>query len=104
MRLLVACPSWLFLVDSVTHEIEVVEHLGSEYYGISWDSAGNLCLSHSGLDNDNMLSVEDYVNSEVGVLTLGQRQRIGCLSTPHQLLCHDRYVIATNTGRNCLTV
>jgi hypothetical protein len=104
MRLLVACPSWLFLVDSVTHEIEVVEHLGREYYGISWDLAGNLCLSHSGLENDNMLSVEDYVNSEVGVLTLGQRQRIDCLSTPHQLVCHNQYVVATNTGRNCLTV
>jgi hypothetical protein len=104
MRLLVACPSWLFLVDSVTHEIDVVEHLRNEYYGISWDLQGNLCLSHSGLDNDNMLSVEDYVNSEVGTLTLGQRQRTGCLSTPHQLLCHEQFVIATNTGRNCLTV
>jgi hypothetical protein len=104
MRLLVACPSWLFLVDSVTHEIDVVEHLRSEYYGISWDSQSNLCLSHSGLDNDNMVSVEDYVNSEVGALSLGHSQRFGSLSTPHQILCHEQYVIATNTGRNCLTV
>ncbi len=104
MRLLVACPSWIFVVDSVTHEIEVVEHGRGEYYGISWDRIGNLCLSHSGLDNDNMVSLEDYVNSEVGRLSLGAQTRNHCLSTPHQLVCHEEFVVVTNTGRNCLSV
>lgn len=105
MRALVACPHRLLLVDVATREVTVLEDHRPEYYGVSWTHDGlNLCLSHSGIDNGAIQSLEDYVSAERGTISLGARQTGEALTQPHQLLCTPEHVIAANTGRNCLTV
>jgi hypothetical protein len=44
------------------------------------------------------------MDSERGWLSYGQRQGPPSLSVAHQILCAGDRVIATNTGRNCITV
>lgn len=104
MKLLVSSPHRLFLVDSITHDVKVVEQHRQEYYGISWTKAGQLVLSHSGLNNAALLTFEDYAQSEKGRLSLDQKSVPDCLSQPHQLLCLPNHILTANTGRNCLTV
>ncbi|MCA9198427.1 MAG: hypothetical protein KDA87_12860 [Planctomycetales bacterium] len=105
MKALVACPLHLLEVDLDTHAVRRVESHRPEYYGVSWSHAGDrLILSHSGLNNEKMASLESYMDSEVGFLsTNGVAGAIG-LSQPHQIVCTEQHVIATNTGRNSLTV
>ena len=105
LRALVACTQKLLLVDLTTHRVEVVEDHRPEYYGISWpESGGPLCLSHSGLDNCTLIGLEDYVNSETGWISCGPRSSAPFLSQPHQILCVAPYILATNTGRNCISL
>jgi hypothetical protein len=105
MRLLVACPHRLFLVDTADRSVKVVEDQAPEYYGISWTPDGQqLATIHSCIDNASLATLEDYVESERGYLRLGQRTGVQGLSQPHQILCTDEHIIITNTGRNCLTL
>lgn len=105
MKCLVACPHRLLLVDLDSGKIGVVEAHRQEYYGISWTRDGQrLCLSHSGLDNAALGTMESYLDAEQGWLSLGGQSSPRCLAGPHQVLCLDGQVVATNTGRNCLTV
>ncbi len=105
IQALVACSGKLLLVDLTEHRVQVVEDHRDEYYGISWPHDGSrLCLSHSGLDNGRLVSLESYLDSEKGRLSLGQVQSTPFLSQPHQILCTDEHIIATNTGRNCVAV
>lgn len=105
MKLLVASPRYLFLVDAVTGASSIVESHRHEYYGVSWTPDGSrLCLSHSGIDNNSLVTLEDYTDSESGWISLGGTDGLAFLSQPHQILCTETHIIATNTGRNCLTV
>lgn len=105
-NLLVTTPDYLLRYDVDTRQVFVVDTGRPEYYGVSWHAgAGGVYLSHSGLNNNALRSVEDYANSERGYVSLGQEGSWNFLSAPHQILCvgPDR-VVATNTGRNCVTV
>lgn len=105
MKLLVACPFRLLQVDVESHEIRLAESGRPEYYGISWPFSGDrLCLSHSGIDNTAMASLDSYIESEVGYLSLGDASGPQGLSAPHQIVCTSHHIIGTNTGRNCITV
>jgi len=105
MNLLVSTASWVFRVDSETHEFSVIKGDEPEYYGISWPFDGkHLCLSHSGVDNAQVMDARAYYLSEKGSISLGDRKRADCLSLPHQILCTKNHILATNTGRNCITV
>lgn len=105
MRALVACPRRLLLVDIQRRSIGVVEGHRHEYYGVSWPFSGNeLCLGHSGVVNDCVNTLDDYVKAEKGVVSLGRRQTDHAVLAPHQIVCTEEHVIATNTGRNCLTI
>jgi hypothetical protein len=105
MQLLVSCPRQLLWLDTVRGEIRTVEADRPEYYGISWPEHGrHLCLGHSGVENASLQSLESYMDSERGWLSYGQHQGPRSLSAVHQILCAGDRVIATNTGRNCITV
>lgn len=104
MKLLVSTPLWIFLIDSKTQVVEVVENNRREYYGISWSKEGELALSHSGIAYKNILTFQDYVSAELGGISLGNRLIDKCLVAPHQIFLRQDFVLAANTGRNCLTV
>ncbi|WP_237759046.1 hypothetical protein [Legionella birminghamensis] len=95
----------ILLVDLETRQINIVESGRREYYGISWwENNDQLVLSHSGVENDRMLDLESYIHSEKGYLSYNNKQSACFLSQPHQILCApDNIIIATNTGRNCIS-
>lgn len=106
MKALVATVNYLLLVDLQTGAVNVIESERPEYYGISWwENSDSLVLSHSGIANDSLFDLESYVTSEKGYLSLGKTKTSCFLSQPHQILCApNKWVIATNTGRNCITL
>ncbi len=102
----VTTTGWLLLVDLQTRQVQPLECERAEYYGISWfgDSSA-LVLSHSGVNNAELLDVTSYAQSERGWLSIAETESRKFLSQPHQLLCApDGRVITTNTGRNVITV
>lgn len=105
MKLLVTAARWLFHVDTETHEVTPVrvrEHGG---YGLSWTYDGmTLCTVHDRTDRANWHKMEDYADSEIGSVALGEATRINCLSAPHQALCTPEHIVVANSGRNCITV
>jgi hypothetical protein len=104
--LLVTTPNYLLRYKLDTQQVFVVEAGRPEYYGVSWFAGTDqIFLSHSGLDNDGLQSVTDYMTSEVGWISRGDDESWAFLSAPHQLLClDDGTIVVTNTGRNCLTI
>ena len=105
MKLLVSTPHKLILVDSRSGFQTIVESHRTEYYGISWSPDGRtLCLGHSDVENSSLLTTDSYMDSERGWLSYGSMTGPPCLSQAHQILCDGDRVIATNTGRNCITV
>jgi hypothetical protein len=105
MKLLVACPRKLLLVDAQRAEVQLVEDHRPEYYGISWPPDGQaLCLGHSGLENVSLSTWQSYMDSERGWVSWGTARGPSSLSVAHQILWADNRILATNTGRNCLTV
>ncbi len=105
MKLLVACPSRILLVDTEDRSVAVVEDSAPEYYGVSWTPDGrDLCVAHSGIEIASLDTFDDYADTERGWLTVGGRRSSPCLSLAHQVHCLERHVLVTNTQRNCLTV
>jgi hypothetical protein len=105
MKLLVTCPKRVFIVDAERRTIGVLQAHSPEYYGVSWTSSGHqLCLAHSGVDDASLESLESYIDSERGWLSIAGNASSSCLSAPHQILCVGDKVVVTNTGRNCLTI
>ncbi len=106
MKALVATVNYLLAVDLESGKVNIIEANRPEYYGISWwENSDFFVLSHSGLANDSLLSVESYINSEKGYLSFGKTQTQYFLSQPHQIICApNNWVIATNTGRNCISL
>lgn len=106
MKVLVATVGYILLVDLDTKDVAVLESERSEYYGISWwENSKSLVLSHSGLSNNLMYDLNDYIKSEKGYLSFGNAHSAQFLSQPHQIFCApDDIVITTNTGRNCITL
>ncbi|WP_158916711.1 hypothetical protein [Caulobacter sp. S45] len=105
MNLLVSTPRYLLRYNTDSRQTYIVDDGRGEYYGISWfDGADSITLSHSNLDNASLQTFVDYADSEVGVLSCGHSLSQPFLSQPHQILCLNEVVLATNTGRNCLSV
>jgi hypothetical protein len=104
--LLITTPGYLLRYDLAEGRTYIIEDERPEYYGISWFAGdSNLVLSHSGLDNSALLDFEAYAHSEVGWLSHGDSECWRFLSQPHQILCvGDHQIVATNTGRNCITI
>lgn len=102
MRALISTTQHLLHLDLETGAVTVLDNTEPEYYGITWrPSSDGLVLSHSGVDNATLLTLEAYARSEQGWLTFpgGRTERF--LSAPHQILwCSDGRVVASNTGRN----
>ncbi|CAE6726330.1 hypothetical protein [Paraburkholderia domus] len=103
---LVSSTRALLLIELNSKRVTALEWNRGEYYGISWfPGSEDLVLTHSLVDNAQLVDVETYAQSEVGVLSAGARQTHGFLSQPHQILCgSDGRVICTNTGRNSICV
>lgn len=101
----VATTGWLLLVDLQFRQIQPLEFNRPEYYGISWfQDSDELVLSHSGLNNADLVDVASYAQSEKGWLTHGSLSSRPFLSAPHQILCApDGRVLCANTGRNVIT-
>ena len=104
MRALVSTMQQLLHVDLATREVVVLDNDRPEYYGITWEPGSDaLILSHSGIDNATLLSLEAYATSEKGWLSFPGGKTETFLSQPHQIQwCSDGRVVATNTGRNRL--
>lgn len=102
----VATTGWLLLVDLQTRQVQPLEYKRPEYYGISWFPDGReLVLSHSGLDNAELIDIAAYAQSERGWLSHGQVCSREFLSQPHQIICApDGRVVCSNTGRNVVSV
>lgn len=102
----VATTGWLLLVDLQSRRVQPLENSRPEYYGISWFPNGKeLVLSHSGLNNADLLDISAYAQSERGWLSMGERASRPFLSAPHQIICApDGRVICSNTGRNVISV
>ncbi len=104
MRVLVSTAQHLLHLDVDTRVVTVLHSAEPEYYGITWKPGSDaLVLSHSGVDNATLLSLEAYARSEQGWLSFpgGRTERF--LSAPHQIVwCSDNRVVTTNTGRNRL--
>ena len=103
---LVATASYILLVDLVDRIVSLIEGHRTEYFGISWFADDrNLVLSHSGLDNETLVDMATYAQSEVGWISAGALESSRFLSQPHQILClADGRVACTNTGRNAVTI
>jgi hypothetical protein len=103
---LVSTCNYLLAVHLETKTVQIIENHRSEYYGISWfRDATDLSLSHSGLDNNLLINISDYAQSERGWISTGNVNSRKVLSQPHQILCTpDGRIICTNTGRNCITM
>lgn len=101
----VTTTGWILLVDLQSRQIQPLEFSRPEYYGISWfRDSDELVLSHSGLNNADLVDVATYANSEKGWLTQGSISSRPFLSAPHQILCaSDGRVLCANTGRNVIT-
>ncbi|PIS02444.1 MAG: hypothetical protein COT85_05465 [Chlamydiae bacterium CG10_big_fil_rev_8_21_14_0_10_42_34] len=106
MKALVSTASHLLLVNLQTYEIQIIESLRGEYYGISWWKDHDfLVLGHSGVAHDTVHTLLDYATSEKGYLSLGSHRSPNILSAPHQIICAPNgWIVATNTGRNCITI
>ncbi|RON57272.1 hypothetical protein [Pseudomonas frederiksbergensis] len=102
---IVATAEYLLLVDLSSKRVIPLESERPEYYGVSWFPGGNeLVLSHSGIDNNKLMDIHSYANSELGWLSHGQYRSDSFLSAPHQIICaSDGRVVSTNTGRNAIT-
>jgi hypothetical protein len=105
LNLLITTP-WYFLRYNVENrQTFIIEDNRREYYGISWfKNEDNLYLSHSFSKNDKINTLEDYALSETGAISRGVEESWRFLSAPHQILCINDHVLATNTGRNSLSV
>ena len=103
---LVSTTRALLLVELGAKRVAPLEWERGEYYGISWFPVSeDLVLTHSLLDNERMVDLATYAQSEIGILSAGPRQTQGFLSAPHQIVCgSDGRVICTNTGRNAISV
>ncbi len=106
MKALVSTVQFLLLVDLEDHSVTILENENPEYYGISWfPGTDRIVLSHSGLDNNSLIDLASYAQSERGWISDGQRKSTPFLSQPHQILCaSDGRIVCTNTGRNCLVI
>jgi hypothetical protein len=106
-QLLVTTPSHVLRYCTDSRATFIIETDRHEYYGASWFRGdSSLYLSHSGLvDHNHVVSPEEYMLSEVGYLSSGDRTSEPFLSAPHQIRCiEDGIIAATNTGRNCLSL
>ncbi|SFU82417.1 hypothetical protein SAMN04489707_10248 [Paenacidovorax caeni] len=103
---IVATSGWLLLVDLQSRQVQPLEQGRPEYYGVSWfPGQKELVLSHSGLNNADLVDINGYAQSERGWLSMGDISSRPFLSAPHQILCApDGRVICTNTGRNVISV
>lgn len=103
---LVTTAGWLLLVDMQTRQVQPIESNRPEYYGVSWFAEDDhLVLSHSGTNNEELVDVTTYAQSERGWLSFGHSSSCTFLSQPHQIICApDGRVICTNTGRNVVSV
>lgn len=103
---IVATTGWLLLVDLQSRQVQPLESSRPEYYGISWSpNSDKLLLSHSGLDNANLVDIAGYALSERGWLSNGDISSRLFLSQPHQILtAPDGRIVCTNTGRNVISV
>ncbi|GAA0133980.1 hypothetical protein YSY43_08200 [Paenibacillus sp. YSY-4.3] len=102
---LVATTCYLILVDLKSGHATPIEGDRQEYYGISWfENDEHLVLSHSGIENSNLMDITSYALSERGWISAGEKRSSVFLSAPHQILCtSDGKVVCTNTGRNVIT-
>ncbi|SAK44082.1 hypothetical protein AWB75_00650 [Caballeronia catudaia] len=96
----------LLLIELSSKRVSPLEWDRGEYYGVSWfPRSEHLVLTHSLVNNAELLDLTAYAQSEVGILSIGDRQTQGFLSQPHQIVCgSDGRVICTNTGRNAISV
>lgn len=103
---IVSTSTYLLLVDLQSRQVQLLEHARPEYYGISWfANTQDLVMSHSGLNNADLVDISSYAQSEKGWISSGELASRPMLSAPHQIVCApDGRVICTNTGRNTITV
>lgn len=103
---IVATVRALLLVELASKTVVPLEWDRPEYYGISWQPGGkDMILTHSLLDNNELVDVPSYATSEIGILSEGDYSSPPFLSQPHQLVyASDGRIICTNTGRNSISV
>lgn len=103
---LVATTGYLLLVDLQARTVLPLESNRPEYYGISWFGGDEeLVLSHSGVNNSDLIDIASYAQSEKGWISKANINSSQFLSQPHQIICApDGRVICSNTGRNVVSV
>lgn len=103
---LVATTGYILLVDLDSKRVTPLKKDQPEYYGISWfPGDSELVLSHSGVNNSDLIDIASYAQSEQGWLSKGTQNGRRFLSAPHQILCApDGRIICTNTGRNVISI
>lgn len=103
MKVLVSTPLQIYKIDLETNNKKIFRNHDPEYYGISWNKEF-IYFGHSNTDCYNIRTEADYKKSEIGTITGDNKQTQPFLSAPHQLVWSDHQIIATNTGRNCISV
>lgn len=107
MELLITTPKYIFTFNAMTGHIKLVRGGDGEYYGVSWSKNGP-CISHSLIDCEQLKTWEDYQKSKGGNISFATKKRTyrtkSVLLQPHQIECVNGLILATNTGRNCLSI
>lgn len=110
LKLLISSPRHIFCFDANSREIMCLRTANAFYYGISWNEK-RLVFSYSGVDEETLITWQDYQNAVVGTLqgyfnTFDRRSFRTCpsLLAPHQIECiDDATVLVANTGCNCIS-
>lgn len=104
MYLLITTNQTLLGWNAETGAIDILDNSRFGYYGLSWPEDGSrLVMSHAYRDDRAPHERKRTPSPELGYLTCGHRTSQPFLSAVHQILCiGDRWVVATNTGRNSI--
>lgn len=104
MYLLISTNQNLLGWNAETGAIDILDNSRFGYYGVSWPEDGaRLVMSHAHRDTRTSQEKNTTPAPELGYLTCGDRTSQAFLSATHQIVCiGDRWVVATNTGRNSI--
>ena len=106
--LLITTPLQVLSFDPSRGEANLLRTGDGEYFGLTW-GADVIVISHSGMNNESLGSWEDYRAAPRGYLSLHASKGTSLrtptvLLQPHQIELVDDAIVATNTGRNRLSV
>jgi hypothetical protein len=108
MRLLVATPLYLLLLDLESGRMSELRSGDGEYYGLTW-RPGALLVSHSNVSNEELLTHEQFVGADRGEVASYARdgtvlgRTLRRLLLGHQIEWVEDRLLVVDTGRERLS-